>query len=80
MEVCKCGREFKSNAGLARHKQSCSNKPLEYVAEDEVVELNEVVESAARKIRKLRDAWKSTPDAESRYNIECEIKELEVYS
>ena len=71
MEVCKCGREFKSNAGLARHKQSCSNKPLEYMAEDEVVE------SVARKIKKLRDAWKSTPDAESRYNIECQIKELE---
>ena len=74
-ECDRCGKQVKSESGLKRHQNTCE------VVEDEIVEEEQIVDidlsyNVARKISKLRDAWKSTPDAEARHNIEMQIKEL----
>ena len=84
MEVCnKCNREFKTVSGLKIHLKSCAiqsniddndlvsktmDEPKEAVF-DGTVDVERVVD-------KLRDMYKSTYDAKSRYDIECEIKSL----
>ena len=54
------------------------------IIDSEVVEKQtsdvELSDSIIRKIAKLKDAWKSTPDAEARHNIEIQIKELKISS
>ena len=73
MYTCvECERVFRSKGGLTTHK-----KTHEVALEVEVVEsILEVSESDERRIRKLRDAYKSTFDAVSRNDIENEIKSL----
>ena len=82
-ECSNCNREFKSKAGLAIHSKSCvvedeiiETKEAE-VVEDEVVCTNEPSDNIKRKIAKLRDSYLSTQDAQSRYDIQCRIAELE---
>ena len=70
-ECDRCGKQVKSESGLKRHKNTC-----EVVEEEQIADI-ELSDSVIRKIAKLRDAWKSTPDAEARHNIEIQIKELE---
>jgi hypothetical protein len=73
-----CNRIMKSKAGLAIHSKSCvvETKEVE-VVEDEVVCTNEPSDNIKRKIAKLRDSYLSTQDAQSRYDIQCRIAELE---
>jgi len=73
MYTCvECERVFRSKGGLTTHK-----KTHEVALEVKVVEsILEVSESDERRIRKLRDAYKSTFDAVSRNDIENEIKSL----
>ena len=73
-----CNRIMKSKAGLAIHSKSCvvETKEVE-VVEDEVVCTNEPSDNIKRKIAKLRDSYLSTQDAQSRYDIQCRIADLE---
>lgn len=79
MFICEyCGKELKSQAGLKRHMNTCSEakeNQTEEVSQDEVQKTT-MCDKTQRRIDKLRDAWRSTPDAESRYKIEQEIKAL----
>ena len=73
-----CNRIMKSKAGLAIHSKSCVVEAKEVeVVEDEVVCTNEPSDNIKRKIAKLRDSYLSTQDAQSRYDIQCRIAELE---
>jgi len=73
MYTCiECERVFRSKGGLTTHK-----KTHEVALEVEVVEsILEVSESDERRIRKLRDAYKSTFDAEARHRIDLEIASI----
>ena len=77
-ECDRCGKQVKSESGLKRHQKTC------VIIDSEVVEEQtsdvELSDSIIRKIAKLKDAWKSTPDAEARHNIEIQIKELKISS
>lgn len=76
-----CDREFKSNSGLKIHSKSCKAveepKIVEEVVEDEVVSKVELSDNIVRRVKKLKDLYSSTWDAEARYKIQLEIKELE---
>ena len=82
MHQCnRCGREFKSKAGLGKHGKGCSVEPEqeEVIVEEvsnEVVSNVESSDRVARRIAKLKDAYKSTWDAEQRHLIDLQIKEL----
>ena len=69
------------------HEKKCDVSPpeeveeiIETTTEGTTNEMEGLSDNVRRRIAKLRDAWKSTPDAEARYNIECQIKELEISS
>jgi hypothetical protein len=75
-----CGKEVKSPSGLKRHMNNCPQKPVESQKDVEVAnDIPEVVKvstDSSRAIEKLLDLRKSTYDAETRYKIECQIKEF----
>jgi hypothetical protein len=75
-----CNKEVKSSSGLKRHMNSCSQKPIESQEDVEVAnESHEVVKVStdnSMAIEKLLDLRKSTFDAEARYRIDLQIKEL----
>lgn len=71
----RCGKEVRSESGLKRHMNGCVvEEVLDSLEDTKVVEVSDNV---AIKIKKLRDARKSTWDAEARHNIDLQIKELE---
>ena len=74
MYECECGKEYKSKRGLAMHKNTC-----EYTVKDtdEVQATKPNNDNIVRRIAKLRDAAKSCGDAETRYKLEQEARELE---
>ena len=41
-------------------------------------EMEGISDNIRRRIEKLRDAYKSTYDAEARHNIDCEIRDLKI--
>jgi hypothetical protein len=75
-----CNKEVKSSSGLTRHMNNCSQKPVESQEDVEVAnDMPEVIKEptdSSRAIEKLLDLRKSTFDAETRYAIDCQIKEL----
>jgi hypothetical protein len=75
-----CNKVVKSSQGLKRHMNTCSQKPVEDKEAIEVTnDMPEVVEEPtdnSRAIKKLLDLRKSTFDAQTRYAIDCQIKEL----
>jgi len=77
--ICKCGKEYSKEHHYKNHIKKCTFKEEEVVTvEEEVVAQENVLDDATqRKIKKLRDARSSTFDAQSRHNIDLEIKELE---
>ena len=82
MEVCNiCNREFKNVAGLKLHQKNC--KPVEVIEETLFQEpiVDKIIDGVSltprqREIMKLSDKARSTFDAKSRYDIECEIRRL----
>lgn len=82
-----CGKEFKSAAGLKRHMKVHKEEKVESTEEAETIATEHLeekkVETKAevpfhveKRIRKLRDAIKSCLDAETKYRLECELKNL----
>jgi hypothetical protein len=75
-----CNKEVKSSSGLKRHMNNCPEKPIDSKEAVEVVnDIPKVVEEPtdnSRAIKKLLDLRKSTFDAQTRYNIDLQIKEL----
>ena len=73
-ECSKCGKEFKSEKGLKIHDSKCIvETQIEAVEEENTVEVSDSIQ---RKINKLIDAKNSCYDAEYKYKLEQEIKQL----
>ena len=77
-----CGKVVKSKGGLARHMNSCANKPSEdtedvKASNDKSEVLKEPVSASTElRIKKLKDKYKSTYDAHTRIEIQKEIESI----
>ena len=75
-----CGKEYKSTRGLVNHRKECEpieeQPAIEEVASNEVDKGQELSDNIRRKLDKLKDARSSTWDAQARYEIDLQIKEL----
>ena len=84
-----CDKEVKTEPGLKRHMNSCklkdnqeptsndNDKAIETINEDkEVVLGSSTAQEIDRRIEKLKVTIRSCYDAETRYRLECELKDL----
>lgn len=67
-----CGKETKTKSGLTSHQKKCLS--VEQKPEPKVG--TEIAEELNRRIAKLEMSIKQCYDAETKYRLECELKEL----
>lgn len=84
MERCEyCNKEVKSLSGLKRHLKTCKVKDEQLVEEEVKVssvastELTYIQKEKLRRIDKLKVSINMCYDAETKYRLECELKDLE---
>jgi predicted ATP-dependent serine protease len=80
----KCGKKYKTEKGLNQHENTCNvidelpeekETVLEPITAQETAS-DDMSEWTKRHIEKLQDLRKSTYDAETRHNIDMQIREL----
>lgn len=80
MYNCKiCGKDFKSKGGLTRHSKTCESKEEVETTEtmpEVIKEPSEANIELQRRIDKLNVTISRCYDAETKYRLECELKEL----
>lgn len=71
-----CEREFKNKSGLTMHLKNCKTDIEQETEQVEVDTKQELTDDTKRRIAKCRDAIKSCYDAEAKYRLEQEIRDL----
>lgn len=67
-----CGKEVKTKSGLTSHQKKCL--PEEQIETPKMG--TEIAEELNRRIAKLEISIKQCYDAETKFRLECELKEL----
>lgn len=73
-----CDKEYKMIHHLNKHMDSCKAKTVEdeVIVEETIYEPSDVSTELQRRIDKLKVTIRQSYDAEVRFRLECELKDL----